>query len=206
MLVRAAIIAASAATLVAACVPVPLSFYVGDESAGRASYDSCSLGVMPEGLEVSRAGIGLLVSVRQWQGDDVVHVRYDIGEGHRAQLAGREVVVDVRDGRAPRTGTIDWIDLWDRVQEDGYEALPARRAGLRPPDLPMDDSPLPPPATGPRPLPPVRHYWVAAHVDTGHADRFWVTLPDLTVDGKRVAFPEIRFERQSRLVLAPLNC
>jgi hypothetical protein len=52
----------------------------------------------------------------------------------------------------------------------------------------------------------VRHYWIAAHVKSGHADRIWVKLPDLTVDGMPVAFPEIRFERRSRLVLAPLNC
>ena len=31
-------------------------------------------------------------------------------------------------------------------------------------------------------------------------------LPDLTVDGASITFPEIRFDRQSRVVLAPLNC
>lgn len=206
MLVRAVFIVASAAALLAGCVPLPLSFYVGDESAGRLSYSSCSLGVIPEGLEVSRAGIVMLVSVMQWREDEVVHVRYDIGKGHRVQLANREVLLDARDGSAPRIGAIDWIDLWDRVQEDGYESLPARRAGLRPPGLLMDDSQLPPLPTGLRPYLPVRHYWVATHVKTGHADRVWVKLPDLTVDGTPVAFPEIRFDRRFRLVLAPLNC
>jgi hypothetical protein len=206
MLVRAVFTAASAAALLAGCAPLPLSFYVGDESAGRLSYNSCSLGVIPEGLEVSRAGIVMLVSVMQWREDEVVHVRYDIGKGHRVQLASREVVLDTRDGSAPRIGAIDWIDVWDRVQEDGYESLPARRAGLRPPELLMDDSQLPPLPTGRRPNLPVRHYWVATHVQTGHADRVWVKLPDLTVDGTPVAFPEIRFDRRFRLVLAPLNC
>jgi len=206
MLVRTVFIAASVAALHAGCVPLSRSFYVGDESAGRFSYNSCSLGVIPEGLEVSRAGIVLLVSVWQWREDEVVHVRYDIGKGHRVQLANREVVVDAHDGSAPRIGSIDWIDLWDRVQEDGYESLPARREGLRPPDLLMDDSQLPPLPTGPRPVLLVRHFWVATHVKTGHADRVWVKLPDLTVDGAPVAFPEIRFDRQFRLVLAPLNC
>lgn len=206
MLVYAVFVAASAAALLTACVPLPRSFYVGDESTGRLTYNSCSLGVIPEGLEISRAGIELLVSVRQWREDEVVHVRYDIGKGHRAQLASRQVVVDVRDGSAPRIGTIDWIDLWDRVQEDGYESLAARRAGLRPPQLLMDDSPLPPLPTGPRPFISVRHYWVATHVKAGHADRVWVKLPDLMVDGAPVAFPEIRFDRRSRVILAPLNC
>jgi len=206
MLFRTVFIAASAATLLAGCAPLPISFYVGDENAGRLSYSSCSLGAIPEGLEVSRAGIVLLVAVRQWREDEVVHFRYDIGKGHRAQLASREVIVDARDGSAPRIGTIDSVDLWDRVQEDGYESLPARRAGLRPPDLLMDDSQLPPLPTGPRPFLPVRHYWVAAHVKSGHADRIWVKLPDLTVDDMPVAFPEIRFDRRFRLILAPLNC
>jgi len=206
MLFRTVFIAASAATLLAGCAPLPISFYVGDENAGRLSYSSCSLGAIPEGLEVSRAGIVLLVAVRQWREDEVVHFRYDIGKGHRAQLASREVIVDARDGSAPRIGTIDSVDLWDRVQEDGYESLPARRAGLRPPDLLMDDSQLPPLPTGPRPVLPVRHYWVAAHVKTGHADRVWVKLPDVTVDGAPITFPEIRFDRRFRLILAPLNC
>jgi hypothetical protein len=206
MLVRTAFIAVFAAVFLAGCVPLSRSFYVGDESAGRLLYNSCSLGMIPEGLEVSREGIVLLLDVRQWRDDDVVHVRYDIGKGHRAQLASREVVVDAHDGSAPRIGAIEWIDLWDRVPEVGYESLPARRAGLRPPDLPMDDSPLPPLPTGPRPFLPVRHYWVATHIRTGHADRVWVKLPDLTVDGAPVAFPEIRFDRRSHVFLAPLNC
>jgi hypothetical protein len=206
MLLRTVFNAASAAALLAACVPLPISFYVGDENAGRLSYNNCSLGAVPEGLELSRGGIMLLVDVRQWRDDEVVHVRYDISKGHRAKLASREVIADVRDGGGPRVGKIDSIDLWDRVEADGYESLPARRAGLRPPDMVMDDSQLPPLPTGPRPFIPVRHYWIAAHVKSGHADRIWVKLPDLTVDGMPVAVPEIRFERRSRLVLAPLNC
>lgn len=206
MPIRTVLIAVSAAGLLAGCVPLPLPFYVGDESAGRLSYNSCSLGDVPEGLVLSRAGIMLLVSVRQWRGDEVVHIRYDIGKGHRVQLAGREVAVNPRDGSAPRIGAIDRIDLWDRVPDDGYETLPARSAGLGPPDLLMDDAQLPPLPTGPRPILPVRHYWVATHVQTGHADRVWVKLPDLTVDGASIAFPEIRFDRRFRAVLAPLNC
>lgn len=205
-MIRAVLVAVLAAAILAGCAPLPLPIYVGDESAGRLSYNDCSLGDIPEGLVLSRAGIMLLVGVRPWRGDEVVHVRYDIGAGHRAQLAGREVVVDPRDGSAPRIGTVDGIDLWDRVPEDGYEMLPARRAGLGPPDLLMDDAPLPPLPTGRRPFLPVRHYWIAAHVQTGHAERVWVTLPDLTVDGASIAFPEIRFDRQFRVVLAPLNC
>jgi hypothetical protein len=207
MLVRAVFIALSAAALLAGCAPLPVSFYVGDESAGRLSYNSCSLGVIPEGLEVSRAGIALLVDVRPWREDEVVHVRYDIGKGHRAQLASRTVVVDARDGSAPRLGTIEWIDLSVGVPDQGYESLPARRAGLRPPDLLMDDSQPPPLPTGGRqPFLTVRHYSVATHVKTGHADQIWVKLPDLTVDGALVTFPDIRFDRRFRVVLAPLNC
>ena len=206
MLFRTVVMATIAAALLTACAIVPISFYVGDEDAGRSLYNSCSLGVVPEGLEVSRAENTLLVSVRQRREDGVVSIRYDIGKGHRAQLAGREVVVDARDGSAPRIGAIESIDLWDRVPDGGYATMPARQAGLRPPNLLMDDSPLPPLTTGSRPSMPVRHYWVATHVDVGLGDRVWVKMPDLIVDGKLVAFPEIRFDRRSRVVIAPLNC
>lgn len=136
----------------------------------------------------------------------MVHVRYDIGKGHRAQLANREVVVYLRDGKDPRIGTIDWIDLWDLVPQDGNETLPARRARLSPPDLLMDDSQSSPLPTGPRPSMPVRHYWMATHVQSGHSQRLWVRLPDLIVDGTLVAFSVIRFDRRFNVVLAPLNC
>jgi hypothetical protein len=205
MSIRAILLTASATSLLA-CAPLPVSFYLGDEGVGRLSYNSCSLGRTSEGLTVSRAGIEALVSVQPSRGEEVVHVRYDIGKGHRAQLATREVVVDLRDGSQPRIGVIDWVDLWDRVPQDGYEALPARRAGLSPPDLVMDDSQLPPLPSGLRPFTPVRHYWVATRVKSGHAQRLWVKLPDLTVDGAIIAFPEIRFDRQFSVVLAPLNC
>jgi len=205
MSIRSVLVAASAAAL-SACAPLPVSFYVGDEDAGRLSYNSCSVGGMSEGLMIERAGIGVLVSVQPSGGDEVVHVRYDIGKGHRAQLAKRDVLVYLRDGKDPRIGTIDWIDLWDRVPPDGYETLPARRAGLSPPDLSMDDSQLPPLPTGPRPFMPVRHYWMATHVQSGHAQRLWVQLPELIVDGALVEFPAIRFDRRFRVVLAPLNC
>jgi hypothetical protein len=178
------------------------NFSTGACSSRRSTYSSCSLGGSSERLQVSRAGIVWLVDVRQWREDEVVHVRYDLGKGHRAQLASREVIVDTRDGSQPRIGTIDSINLWGRVREDGYESLPARRAGLRPPDMVMDDSQLPPLPTGARPFLPARHYWAAAHVKTGHADRIWVKLPDLTVDGAPVAWPEIRFERRLSLALA----
>ncbi|MEJ8859637.1 hypothetical protein WKW79_34110 [Variovorax robiniae] len=206
MLVHARFISIWVAALIAGCVPLSLPYYVGDESVGRLTYNSCSLGAIPEGLVVSRADIELLIRVQPRREDEVVHVRYDIGKDHRAQLAGREVAIDLRDGSAPRIGKIGWIDLWDRVEEDGYVRLPARRAGLAAPDLLMDDSQLPTLPTGPRPFLAVRHYWVAAHVQTRHADRVWVKLPDLTVDGATIVFPEIRFERRLYVGLAPLNC
>ena len=206
MSIRTVLVAASAAGLLASCAPVSLPVYVGDAGAGGQAYSRCSLGDLPDGLVLARDGIQLLVSVRQWQGDEVVEVRYDIGPGHRAQLAKREVVVDLHDGGAPRTGAIDRIDLWDRVPDGGYETLPERRAGLATPALQMDDAPLPPLATGRRPDLPVRHYWVATHVRTGHAETVWVKLPDLIVDGAPVAFPEVRFDRRRLRALAPLNC
>lgn len=205
MSIRTGLAAASAAAL-CACAPLPVSFYVGNEGAGRLSYNSCSLRGMFEGLMIVRAGIGVLVSVQPSAEDEVVHVRYDLDKGHRAQLATREVVVYLHDDKDPRIGVVDSIDLWDRVPQHGYESLPARRAGLRAPDLLMDDAPLPPLPTDPRPVTPVRHYWMAAHVQSGHAQRLWVKLPDLIVDGAPVAFEPIRFDRRSSVVLAPLNC
>lgn len=192
--------------LLGGCVPLPVTFYTADASQGRLSYNGCSLGVVPEGLLVARSGIEVLVDIRA-QGDSaVVHLRYDIGHGHRVRLASREIAVDPRDGSGPRVGVIEAIDVSDRADPDGWKDNPARRAGLRPPDILMDDAQLPPLPTGPRPYMSIRHYWAAARVPTGHADTLWLQLPDLTVDGASVVFTPIRFDRHSRVALAPLNC
>jgi hypothetical protein len=52
----------------------------------------------------------------------------------------------------------------------------------------------------------VRHYWAASIVATAHAPVLWLHLPDLNVDGRLVVFPAIRFERHTRVLVAPVNC
>jgi hypothetical protein len=151
-------------------------------------------------------GTNLLAGIRTVGDDEVVHLRYDVGHGHRVRLASREIAADPRDGSEPGIGVIAAIDLSDRANPDGWKDNPARRAGLRPPDLLMDDSQLPALPTGPRPFLPIRHYWIAARFPTGHADPLWLQLPDLTVDGVLVVFPPIRFDRRERVVAAPVNC
>jgi hypothetical protein len=64
--------------------------------------ETCSgLGVLQQ-LPFARASAAtpgtscLPAGVQQWREDEVVHVRYDIGKGHRVQPASRVVVVDAR--------------------------------------------------------------------------------------------------------------
>ena len=185
---------------------MPVTFYAGDPSAGRLSYNSCSLGVVPEGLVVARAGIEVLADIRSRGDDEVIHLRYDVGHGHRVRLASREIAVDARDGSRPRIGVINAIDLSDRADPFGWKDSPARRAGLRLPHLLMDDSQPPPLPTGRRPFLPIRHYWVASMISNRPSSPLWLQLPDLTVDEVLVVFPPIRFDRQTRMVLAPVNC
>ena len=192
--------------VVGGCAPLPVTFYVGDSGVGRLSYDSCSLGAVPKGLVVERGGVEVVADIRPRGNDEVVQLRFDIGHGHQARLASREITVDPRDGSVPRTGTIEAIDLFERADPDGWKGNAARRAGLRDPGTLMDDSQLPPLATGPRPALTVRHYWVASAVAAGHAEVLWLQLPALDVDGGLVVFPPIRFERHTRVLVASVNC
>jgi hypothetical protein len=192
--------------VVGGCAPLPVTFYVGDTSVGRLSYNSCSLGAVPEGLVVERGGVEVLADIRPRGDNEVVQLRFDIGHGHQVRLAAREITADPRDGSVPRTGMIEAIDLFDGADPDGWKENADRRAGLRDPGTLMDDSPLPPLATGPRPVLTVRHYWVASALATGHANVLWLQLPALDVDGALVVFPPIRFERHTRVLAAPVNC
>jgi hypothetical protein len=197
---------AAGLVLLSGCAPLPVTFYVGDAGEGRLSYNSCSLGVVPDGLFVARGGIEVLADIRSVGGADVVQLRYDVGPGHQVRLASREIEVDRRDGSGPRIGVIEAIDLFDRADPDGWKDNPARRAGLRRPQIVMDDAQLPPLPTGQRPYVPIRHYWAATRVSTGQSDSLWLKLPDLVVDGAPVVFTPIRFDRHVRVALAPLNC
>ena len=192
--------------VVGGCAPLPVTFYVGDSGVGRLSYNSCSLGAVPEGLVVERGGIEVLADIRPRGDNEVVQLRFDIGHGHQVRLASREITADPRDGSVPRSGVIEAIDLFDRADPDGWKENAARRAGLRAPGILMDDSQLPPLATGPRPALTVRHYWGASTVAAGHANVLWLQLPALDVDGGLVVFPPIRFERHTRVLVAPVNC
>jgi hypothetical protein len=188
------------------CAPLPVAFYTGDASQGRLLYGNCSLGGVPEGLLLARSGIEILVDNRGQDDSAVVHLRYDVAHGHRVRLASREIAVDPRDGSGPRIGAIDAIDVSDRADPDGWKDNRVRRAGLRPPEILMDDAQLPPLSTGPRPYMSIRHYWAAARIPTGHAHTLWLQLPELTVDGASVVFTPIRFDRHLRVAPAPLNC
>ncbi len=192
--------------VVGGCAPFSVTFYVGDGGAGRLSYNSCSLGAVPEGLVVERGGVEVLADIRPRGDNEVVRLRFDIGHGHRVRLTSREITADPRDGSVPRTGMIEAIDLFDRADPDGWKENAVRRAGLRAPGILMDDSQLPPSSTGPRPALTVRHYWVASAIAAGHAKVLWLQLPALDVDGGVVVFPPIRFERHTRLLVAPVNC
>jgi hypothetical protein len=185
---------------------LPVTFYVGDSGAGRLSYNSCSLGAVPEGLVVELGGVEVLADVRPHGDNELVQLRFDVGQGHRVHLASREVTADPRDGSGPRSGVIQAIDVSDRTDPDGWKENPARRAGRRAPDTLMDDSQPPPRATGRSPRLTVRHYWAASIVATAHAPVLWLQLPDLNVDGRLVVFPAIRFERHTRVLVAPVNC
>ena len=192
--------------VVGGCAPLPVTFYLGDNGVGRLSYNSCSLGAVPEGLVVGRGGVEVLADIRPRGENEVVQLRFDIGHGHQVRLASREITADPRDGSVPRTGMIEALDVFDRADPGGWKENAARRAGLRDPGTLMDDSQLPPLATGPRPVANVRHYWVASAVATGHANVLWLQLPALDVDGGLVVFPPIRFERHISVLVAPLNC
>ena len=203
---RFVIVVAAYLALLGGCAPLPLTFYTAEASEGRLSYNRCSLGVLSEGVLVARAGIEILADIRPRGDAEIVHLRYDVGHGHKVRLASREIGVDSHDGSGPRIGVVDAIDVWDRADPDGWKNDPARRAGLRPPEIVMDDSQLPPLPTGPRPYLTIRHYWAAVRVSTGHADSLWLKLPSLTVDGASVVFTPIRFDRDVQVVPAPLNC
>jgi hypothetical protein len=174
-----------AAASIAGCVVLPTYVYVPDAVEGAPIYERCSLTPdLPVGVKLERSGLHAIVSVAHSQGVNQVQVQFDVPEGLTLVLREHAIAVDVRDGGAPRWATIPYINP---VAPARYPETPAIQKLVLPVDTPLR----------------------GGRIDAGNlsSDRhYWISLPEVSVNGVPAPFPEIKFTRRFTIGRGLFNC
>jgi hypothetical protein len=181
------------------CVVVPMHVYVSDALEGAQVYERCSLTPdLPVGVKLERSGIHAVVSIAYRQGGNQVQVQFDVPKGVTLVLREHTIRVLAQEGGAPRETMIPHIN----------PAAPARY-----PETPVIerlvlpvDTPLPGGHTNLGKLSFDKHYWIAAPIEGDLHGDVWVSLPEVSVNGTPVRFPEIKFSRRFTIGRALFNC
>jgi hypothetical protein len=190
--------AISMAFLSTGCVVIPSHFYVADAGAGMPVYERCSLTPeLPTGVKLQRLHLQATVSMVYQQGN-LVRVQFDIPEGTTVMLRGSMIKIDMKDGTAPRLGSIASINP---VAPARYPETRTIQDLVLPVDAPM---------RGARVLmgsnSSDKHYWIAAPFEDLSAEDVWISLPELSVDGVLTKFEEIHFVRRFAIGFGTFNC
>ena len=186
----------------AACAPVLSSVYVGDATQGEVVHSTCALNKhVPQALAIDRQGIHALVSLYERGPWHYVEARFDVPPGLTLALQDDKVRIDGRDGSAARVATIPNVSQVDAPSINSYNDAPAMRALM----LPVL-APLPGGRVGLGSVMSDRHYWTVARFDGALADDVAITLPPMTVDGKPLDLPPLRFHRDRIVIVALINC
>jgi hypothetical protein len=192
-------VAVVAAASIAGCVVLPTHVYVPDAAGGAPVYERCSLTPdLPAGVRLERSGLHAIVSVAHTQGVNQVQVQFDVPEGLTLVLREHAIVVDARDGGAPRRATIAHINP---VAPARYPETPVFQKLVLPVDTPLRGGRI---EAGN--LSSDRHYWIAAPVEGDLDGDIWISLPEFSVDGTPARFPEIKFTRRFTIGRGLFNC
>ena len=186
----------------AACAPILSSVYVGDATQGEVVHSTCPFNKhVPQALAIDRQGIHALVSLYERESWHYVEARFDVPPGLTLALHDDKVRIDARDGGASRVATIPNVSKVDAPSINSYSDAPAMQVLM----LPVT-APLPGGRVGLGSVMSDRHYWTVARFDGALADDVAVTLPPMTVDGKPLDLPPLRFHRDRLVVIALINC
>jgi hypothetical protein len=187
------------AASIAGCVALPTYVYVPDAAAGTPVYERCSLTPdLPAGVELERSGLHAIVSIGHSQGENQVHVRFDVPNGLTLVLREHAIAIDAGDGSPPRRATIPHINPAAPARDP---ETPAMQKLVLPVDTPMRGGRI---EAGR--LSSDRHYWIAAPVKGELDGDIRVSLPEVLLDGMSVRFPEVKFSRRFTIGTGLFNC
>jgi len=191
-----------AAIATTACVPLVVPRYSADPAQGKTLFSDCAINKnMPDGIELQIDGVLAQVKLQQAVSRGFVEVRLDVPTNKTVQLQSDVVEIDLHDGRPPLEAHYPNISLVDSPGMHSFDTPPALARYMVPVQTPMVGGAV---TTGNRESP--KHYWMAARVETDHADAVSITLPGMLINGIPVHAPKLNFHRGLFAMLAPLNC
>ena len=188
-----------AAASIAGCVVLPTYVYLPDAAEDAPVYERCSMTPdLPAGVRLERSGLHAIVSIAHSQGVNQVQVQFDVPEGLTLVLREHAIAVDARDGGAPRRATISHINPVAPARDP---ETPVMQKLVLPVDTPLRGGRI---EAGN--LSSDKHYWIAAPVKGDLDGDMWISLPEVSVDGTSVRFPEIKFTRRFAIGKGLFNC
>jgi len=191
-----------AAMATTACVPLVVPLYSADPAQGKVLFSDCAITKnTPDGIELQIDGVLAQVKLQQAVPRGFVEVRLDVPTNKTVQLQSDVVEIDLHDGRPPVEARYPNISLVDSPGVNSFDTPPALARYMVPVQTPMLGGAS---TMGGRVW--LKHYWMAARVDTEGAPAVTLTLPGMIIDGTPARFPDLNFHRGLFVVVAPLNC
>lgn len=175
-----------------ACMPLPRQLYIPEGAGGRVIYTTCSTNDVPDSIEFVIGGItldvkdGILTNGRHF-----IEVRFEVPKDKVVKLQDDKVTFSWGDKRPSSEGVFQKISL------AGGHIFSFENPNLQQHMLAIRE-----PMVGDM----HRNFWLATYVTPPPEGDFSVTLPSITVNGIKVALPEVRFRKGPFAIIAPINC
>jgi hypothetical protein len=185
-----------------ACAPVPRHLYVPDGSDGKVLYSQCPMnGHLPVGVVFTREGVQVTVRLGEHDARDYVDVQLEIPEGKTVVLRTYTIKLDRRDSRPMRESALPNINPVGPSIVTSYSRDPAWQKEMLPLSTPLVGS-----TTVDHAMVLHKNFWFAAYIDPASAQDIWITLPELTINGKPVSMEDLHFRRRLMILVALINC
>ncbi len=192
-----------AATLCAACAPLPMERYVPEAAGGRLFYVSCPYNKhIPDGIEFAFDDVKLFASIWPGDGRHYIQLRFDVPAGKVVQLHGDRIVLASSSGNILGEAKFDRVSLVDTPLWSDYYDSPA----LQQYRVAVNDPMVGKTAVFNGMLPMARHFWLAAYLEQTPPADLRITLPAFAINGNETEIPPILFRKETFLGFALINC
>jgi hypothetical protein len=156
---------------------------------------------LPEGIAFTREGVRVTVRLGKQGSRDYVDVRLEIPAGKTVVLRSHTIKLDRRDSRPVQESVLPNINPVGPAIVSSYSGNPAWQKEMLPVDTPLAGS-----TTIDHAMVLHKNFWFAAYIDPMSAQDIWITLPQLTINGKPVGVEDVHFKRRLMILVALINC
>jgi hypothetical protein len=189
-------------TLVVACAPLAQSVYVPRAEGGVVEYSPCAFNSqVPIGLRLNGAGIQAHIKLAEHEGRRYVELRLEVPQGTTVQLLAPRLSIRSGQPSASFIAEFPTASLVDTPIVNASSPVAAVQSLQLAPTAPLVGGLVQAGRHSAN-----RSFWFASYLPPGAAEELVVELPAMTVNKVAHTFAPIHFTRESRVVVALINC